>query len=67
MSSSFFIKGKQNPKFANKGKSAGALKRKVCYSNASKQPRLKLLLVYLTSILSIEDHEMIDLANFAAG
>lgn len=62
MSSSFFIKSKQNPKFAKKGKNAAALKRKVSYSVASKQLRLKHnavgLLVYLPNIFWTEDHDI---------
>lgn len=72
MSSSFFIKGKQNPKFAKKGKNAAAVKRKVSYSIASKQLRLKyntlgLLLVYLAYIFWIGDHDMFGSSNYAAG
>lgn len=72
MSSSFFIKGKQTPKFAIKGKNAAALKRKVSYSFASKQLRLKYnvvgkLLVYLTCIFWIEDHDMFESSNYAQG
>lgn len=63
MSSSFFIKAKQNPKFAKKGKNATALKRKVSYSIASMQLRLKHnavgLLVYLPNIFWIEDHDIL--------
>lgn len=71
MSSSFFIKGKQNSKFATKGKNAAALKRKVSYSIASTQLRLMynvvgLRLVYLTSIFWIEDHDMFESSNFVA-
>lgn len=62
MSSSFFIKAKQNPKFAKKGKNAAALKRKVSYSIASMRLRLKHnavgLLVYLPKIFWIEDHDI---------
>lgn len=72
MSSSFFIKGKQNPKFAKKGKNTAALKRKVSYSIASKKLRLKynvvgLLLVYLTYIFWVEDHDTFKSSNYAAG
>lgn len=62
MSSSFFIKAKQNPKFAKKGKNVAALKRKVSYSIASMQLRLKHnavgLLVYLPNIFWIVDHDI---------
>lgn len=62
MSSSFFIKSKQNPKFAKKGKNATALKRKVSYSVASKHLRLKHnavgLLVYLPNIFWTEDYDI---------
>lgn len=72
MSSSFFIKGKQTPKFAKKGKNATALKRKVSYSIASKQLGLKcnvvgLLLVYLACIFWIDDRDMFESSNYAAG